>query len=1339
MKRTWTISLVLAFVALVLFCIPAAWGQATTSLRGTVSDASGATIPNAQVSLANSATDYVRETTTGKDGAYELLQLPPATYSLTVTAQGFKKYEQGNITMLVATPYTINVKMEVGEVSQTVTVEAAAVPINTSDATLGNAYGSLQINSLPFDGLDPTAILSLQTGVSYIAPNPNGTSQMNDSRSGAVNGARSDQSNITVDGVDNNDQLNGLAFQGALRTTLASTEEFRVTTANGNADQGRSSGAQVSLITKSGTNDFHGTLYEYNRNILGRANNWFNKFAEDTSGLPNHPGSFIRNVYGGALGGPVLKDRLFFFFNYEALRKSEAAQVTQTVPSDSMRDGVIIYACANPASCPGGSVNGSSGNPHSFPSGFNGLTPAQIAQMDPDCAGVATSTPGFGCPAGPGVNPAVMTLLNTYPHFNSDAVGDGFNIRGFTFASGNPERDNTSIGRLDYNLTRNGNQRLFLRGELQDDKTSGTAQFPGQPPSTVFLNGSRGLVAAYTAVLSGNKINAFHYGFIRQSLGNIGANDTQHHVILRGLTSPTAFTRSSVTIIPVHNFIDDFTLSKGAHTIQFGGNFRVVSNIRSSFKNSFNDGFANGGFLAFSKIANSGQDLDPGVCSAAPHNWCFPAVATSFGNSYDFPMVAMAGLVSEFDAIYNKNKAGNFLAEGTPIARHFRDLEFEPYVQDSWRIKSNLTLNFGIRYALLQPPYEVNGVQIAPTTSLDTYFHQRGTLMQQAQFLNVFNAPITFNLNGQANGKNPYWGWDYKDFAPRVSLAWSPNWSEGFLGKFAGGPGKLSIRGGWGIYFDHFGEGIVNTFDQSGSFGMTTQESNPAGVFTTDRVPRFIDQFTIPGQPGNPVCPSCSFVSLYGSGVAQPAAGFPNTPPAQGFAIAWGLDDKLKTPYSHAFDFSIERDLGHGFSLDSAYVGRLGRRLLENLDLAMPEDVVDPASGEDYFKAATALIQAFNAGTDINSIPTSLAGGYWEHQFPLAAGQPSINVSQFGGTGGCAPGTYPASPTATQAMYDAFACFGPNETTTLQFVDDFCAPACAGSTSPTPGLLGQQFTFFQGQYASLYSWGSIGTSDFHAGEWTLRKKFSQGYTFDLNYTYSKSMDEGSLAERLGLFGTDSFDGFSSSEIINSWNPRLQRSVSDWDTKHQINMNWVAQIPVGKGRHFGSGMNRAMDAIVGGWQLSGLYRWTSGFPFSVGDGFNFPTNWELTGNAVQIGSTGGTGAFFDTIPGSTPAINVFKNPTQALAAFRFAYPGEVGVRNTLRGPGLFNIDMGLRKEWNLGESRKLQLDWQTFNITNSYRFDPFTALPTIDTAGTFGNFSNELQDERKMQFGLRFDF
>ena len=190
------------------------------------------------------------------------------------------------------------------------------------------------------EGRNVPDLLSLQPGVLYLGRVIN---QNTDSRSGAVAGARSDQSNVTLDGLDDNDQTNGFAFTGVLRSTLDSTQEFRVTTTNANANAGRSSGAQVSLITKSGTNKFHGSLYEYNRNTIATANNWFNKQAELREGLPNIPGKLIRNTFGGTTGGPIKKDKLFFFFNYEGQRTAENQQVTQVVPTARYRNGNLTY------------------------------------------------------------------------------------------------------------------------------------------------------------------------------------------------------------------------------------------------------------------------------------------------------------------------------------------------------------------------------------------------------------------------------------------------------------------------------------------------------------------------------------------------------------------------------------------------------------------------------------------------------------------------------------------------------------------------------------------------------------------------------------------------------------------------------------------------------------------------------------------------------------------------------------------------------------------------------------------------------------------------------------
>ncbi|HXP40175.1 MAG TPA: carboxypeptidase-like regulatory domain-containing protein, partial [Candidatus Acidoferrales bacterium] len=406
MKRltvAWAV-VMLAFSAL-------SWGQSSTSsLRGSVSDQLGAVVVGAKVSLTNPGTGFSQSTTTDNLGAYQFLQIPPGTYTLTVSMAGFATIKQQNLVLQVNVPTTANVAMKVMAEASIIDVQSQAVQVNSGDATLGNAFGTQQIESLPFEGRDPTQILSLQPGVTFVGTN---VDQNQDSRGGSVSGARSDQTNITLDGVDDNDQVKGYAFAGALRSTLDSLQEFRVTTSNANADEGRSSGAQVALITKGGTNSFHGSVYEYNRTNVGLANDWFNKQSQLQSGLPNVPGQLIRNTFGATLGGPIVKNRIFFFLAYEGQRTRENTQTTRVVPSDNLRQGIMNYDCTGDPACPAG--------------GIEMLTQQDLAMMDPNCTGNGT------CPLGPGANPAVMTLFQHYPHPNSSAVGDGLNFQGFTF------------------------------------------------------------------------------------------------------------------------------------------------------------------------------------------------------------------------------------------------------------------------------------------------------------------------------------------------------------------------------------------------------------------------------------------------------------------------------------------------------------------------------------------------------------------------------------------------------------------------------------------------------------------------------------------------------------------------------------------------------------------------------------------------------------------------------------------------------------------------------------------------------------------------------------------
>jgi len=1258
----------------------------TTTLRGTVTDPQGAVVTKASITILNPATGFTRATESDSQGVYQFVQIPPGTYNLIATAPGFGTIKQDGLQLLVATPAQVNIALQLHTETTTVEITSEAPLVNTQDATIGNAFNNKQILSLPFEGRDPVGILSLQPGTSYVGSETT-RQQDADSRGGSVNGGRSDQTNVILDGVDNNDQTRGYAFRGVLRSTLDSVEEFRVTTTNSNADAGRSSGAQVNLVTKSGTNNFHGSVYEYNRSNIGEANDWFNKQSQITNGLSNVPPHLVRNTFGAGIGGPIKKDRIFFFGTYEGQRTRENVQLTRTVPSETLRTGIIRYFCdvTDP--------NCSTSNPRvtSTPNGLlTALGPADILAMDPVI--------------GQGVNPNVLPILQSYPLPNTDTAinSDALNLRGFTFPAPNPAKQDTYIVRLDFRLTQSGNHNLFLRGNLQNDRHLEDPQFPGQPPHLSDTDNSKGIGLGYTANFGISKVNVFRYGFIRQGSGSRGINQ-EHHITFRFFDNPLSFTRSLIVNVPVHTFSDDFTWTHGNHTIQFGGNWRFINNNRNSDFASFSTASTNQFWLDNGGIAGTGSSLDPGAFG-------LPAVDANSQFGYDAAMMALTGIVAEVDSQFNTTKSGNFLPEGQPLVRQFRSNEGEMYLQDSWRVTPNFTLTGGLRYSLLQPPYETNGNQVSPTPSPSEFFQQRGANMLAGQ---PFVPQFSFNLSGQANGKQPYWGWDYKNLAPRIAFAYAPTFENSWMRAIFGGSGKSSIRGGYGIYYDHFGMGVVDSFDRQGSFGLNTLITNPAGRQDVDCAARMTSQFTF---PTGTFCGQNLSPTLTGSA-------FPSTPPADLFAIAWGIDDKMRTPYSHALDLSITRELGKGFVFETSYVGRLGHHLLQQIDLAQPLDLRYPASGTDYYSAMTQLVVAAEQGKAAGAVA---AIPYWENLFPAAAG-PGLTLHAQP----CSGSAMPANPTATQNIYDLVNCFLHNETTTLTFLDGIggpCFPACSihGPNS-----------YFHNQYSSLYSWATIGNSTYNAGKFTLRRK--QGsLQFDFNYTLSKSLDIGSDTERNGFFDVPvgAGIGFFPDQIINAWSPKQLRGRSTYDTRHNINTNWYYELPFGHGRRMNIS-NSVLNGVLGGWTLTVVGRWTSGLPVSIGGGSgDFPTNWELTGNAFVAGSVPTTGQFVrDGVP------NLFQNAAIAAdgtTGFRYAHPGESGQRNNLNGPGYFGFDMGLAKTWNITEDKIVKFSWEVFNVTNSVRFDVGTANLSFD-APSFGNFTSTLTQPRKMQFALRFAF
>ena len=1216
--------------------IPVALAQGNSSLQGTVVDPSGAVIPGTTIEITNVATQATMTTTSNDVGAYRFPQVTPGTYNMRATSEGLVAVGIPNIQLLVNQPVTVDVNFtEVGSVSEIVSVEATTAQINTVDASLGNAVGSRPIIQLPFEARNVVGLLSLQPGVVYTRdPAPVFT---DDTRKGAVNGGKSDQANITLDGVDVNDQQSGTAFSSVLRMTLDSVQEFRTTTLNAGADQGRSSGAQVALVTKSGTNDLHGSAYYYLRHDKTAANNFFNNAVPSS---PSNPGGGIerqklrRNVYGGSIGGPIKKNRIFFFYNYEGRKDRSEQSVVRTVPSETLRQGTVRYITPD--------------------GGVNALSPDDIRNVI-DPLGI-----------GPSAN--ALATMNLYPLPNDDTVGDGLNTRGYRFKSPIELNWNTHITRWDFYLDSSAKHQVFFRGNYQDDNQTAAEQFPGMGPINKTLNGSKGLAIGYNTTISPTMYNTFRYGYTRQKVDRAGSN-AFNQVQFRGLddlVSSAGGARSLIRILPVHTFRNDFSWIKGNHAIKAGGVFRLVSNARNSLVNSFNRGVLNASWLI-----GSGAELN---------NPIDDTLAGNFRTAYRDAMTNALGLVTQGDAQYNFNKDGSVLANGAPVIRNFQQRQYEFYVMDTWRVTRGLTITAGLRYGLNPPVFEANGVQTSALPSLGAWFDSRNALMQQGRSQKEAGE-VSFVLKDDPKGRDLY-PYHKKNFAPRIAIAYSPQTSDGILGKLFGGPGKTSIRAGFGVFYDNFGQGLMRLGDST-ALGLSTQLTNPSFSLGVADAPRFTATDQIPDQILEPA----------------PPGGFPQVAPNV-FAITNSVDDTIKPPYSMALNFSIGRELPQNFFLEVSYVGRLSRRSLIQRDLAMPADITDPNSGQTYFQAAKQLANLSKNGTAIEDVQPI---AYWEHMFPGAAGD---------------------GLTATQNIYDLYDAVAPDYTFGLFLLDRVGFPSFS--------KLGDH-AFFNEQFSALSAWSSIGRGDYHAGQVTLRKRWSQGFQFDLNYTYSKSLDLASNAERVG-----SFDGF----LVNSWSPNQLKAVSDYDTRHQVNAFWVAELPFGRGKHWGSGWNAFAENILGGWQISGLWRMTSGLPAQgVFNGRQWPTNWNVSGFATQTGPTPEQGIFKDAqAVAGTPGPNLFSAPGTAVNSWSPSDPGESGQRNGVRGDGYFTLDFGIMKRFQMPfEGHSVQFRWEIFNVTNSVRFDPYNTSLGLSDLGSFGKYQDTSTNPRVMQFALRYEF
>ncbi len=1273
-----------AATLLVLLLTGVLWAQTGTSnIRGTVTDTQGRVVLGATVTITNQATNAMRTLKTGETGGFSFELITPGEYRLDVENKGFKKQTVNKVHALVGKPTEINVGLEVGAVSEVVEVQASAQGFlaNTQDASLGNNFVTEQITQLPLESRNFGDLLSLQPGAT---------------REGYVTGARTDQSNFTLDGVDinnaqsanavlpgdnnlliaslGNDQTN-ITLGAVLRLNTEAIEEFRVTTANGNANQGRSSGSQVNLVTKSGSNKLHGSAFEVYRTKGFTANDWFN----------NHAGvgrqDLIRHNFGGTIGGPIVKDKVFFFYSYESRHDARSFGVTRIVPLASMGDGSLNYTYDDGT---GNIVN-------------NTLTPTQVQEAYSEA----------------GINPAgVQVFANAaakYPA-NDTSQGDQLNTGGFRFNAPTPTRLNSHVAKFDFNLT--NRQTVFARLNVIYDHQDLPRWLPDTKSPQVW-NHPWGIAVGHTWLLGNNWVNNFRYGLTRQAFTEGGDSDG-NDIAFRFVFFPNSQSHPISRVTPVHNFTDDVSWNHGRHTIQFGVNVRKISNSRVSFANAFDNAITNPSWYAGGGESVSTALQDYLDANGLPGDENAGQSLASISETQN-AATALIGRLSQYSGVFSFGHDGSLANVGDPTTRNFATQAYDTYVQDAWKVRPNLTLTLGLRYSLERPVNETRGFEVQPEMPLGTFFANRLAAAAQGQ---NYLAPIVINLSGPANHGKPMYNWDKNNFQPRVAVAWSP----------AGANGKSVLRGGFAITNDYYGQALAVDFDLNNTLGFTSSSNinaNTYDIFDGTLAP----SFTSFGQdvrslPGIEIPPSLAF----------PLSQFSD----YGERIEQSIDSNLHAPTQYVWNFTYERQMPHGLLLSASYIGREARSLLARRDVTAFNNIRDPQSKMDWYTAGTMLEQQRQQGintTQVAAIP------FFENLLP--AGLATIMNDVFGLDPVCDDSTdFPGfDPTwsNTQVFY-AMQSRTPRNP---------CAFFAGNDWTDTEALVdqvldfeGQPTLFMHPQYGALSAWSTIGNSNYHAFTFSARERL-KGLTLDFNYTFSHSLDDSSGVQTAGAYG--------SAFIENPIRQHDSYANSDFDTRHTINISGLWQLPFGKGKSFLSGASPALDAVIGGWQISSIFRWNTGLPLTAPfDDARWATNWNVQSNVTPI-SPVHTCPSRNVPAGESPKMFGTCDTTKVYQSFRNAYPGETGPRNIFRLPGYVSVDFGLSKTWKIHEDQQLKLSWEVFNATNTQRFGNIDGSRTGFGVGRDparrglippDNWSNFIQIQgspRSMQVGLRYAF
>lgn len=1268
---------------LLLFAVSAS-AQTDATVSGTVTDPSGAHVVNASVAADNTATGVSTTTQTNESGIYVFPALPPGTYRISAQHPGFRKVALPDVVLAVGSRLTANIALEIGQSSETVEVQATVNELNASSATIGTVVEERKILELPLVGRSAYDLLTTQPGVITT-----GIESVN------INGMQTGAINYTTDGINTQDNL----LNGAFNTNVSNTvsidrvQEFRVVTSPADAEYGRG-GAQVQLITRGGTNQFHGSAWEEFRNTVLNANEWFNNAAgiNPFTGAMNAPRNrLVRNQFGLRLGGPVKKNKTFFNGIWEEDHQNQRVATNPTVLTPTASQGMFRFfpGAQNQNATGAAPTVNTSGTPIQPATATGPLQTISVFGRDPNRLG-------------PDSTGQVARLLSLAPAPNNYLVGDGLNTAGFLWSR--PVVDDFQLfeGRVDHLF--NYKHRITITLNHQSYYSLNVANGQPFPQSPVGLapTETTQYSVAFTSVLKPNLVNEVRVGVFRPRVlvfseydplggpsGTAGqkllpsSNSIPFYLTLAGgesnPLSPAANGTGSTSnrISQTYQYGDDLTWIKGKHTFKGGVVVRFLNNA----------GFDTVGVVPTATIgAQTGALAVQGI-TTIPGIGVNATAATNLLNDLN-------GSLSSANAVLNSPGGTNpQFIPGESRYSNLLDHEYSGYFKDDWKVTPSLTLNLGVRYEFYGVPVDADGRMQALVGGGAGIFGVSGTNLGA-----LFNpgaaggSLTTVQLIGPETNHpdtkiyNP----DYNNFGPAVGFAWAlgehgPHW-------LTGGSGKTVIRSGYGIsyvrnqlYFIH----MFNSYQPDALATTVTQTSTSLLNLSTVKMPI-----------------TTTLTPLF----TEPISGLRSQ-------SVYSFQDNLKTPYVQNFNFTIQRALSQSTVLSVGYVGNTGTKLLRAYDVNEVNILAASPTGETFLSAyqtvrgggVSKLMDSLVAPLKLTSATMRLSSTFQSY---FANNNPAGLAALLNGSlGGLVPGGTLVSAAGLPVNFFV--------------VNPQFSPFPFGTSAILPG--------------GAYTVDNSGRSDYHSLQIQLQRGLSHGFSYQGSYVWSKAIGDSTSGESAIYF----------QDFRTLRNEHLDKQVLGFNHAGVLKINGIYELPFGPGKAFGNSTNPVLSRLVGGWQIGGIFTYYTGAPLTLtgADGFN--TAYNGTGafqsTATQVGSlsTGvqkvGNGVIY--FPGATQitdpqvagiASGAANGNLQALSALKAiaingttalvnATPGNMGALayGTVSGPNGIRLDFNVLKRIKLTERFQLEFRGTAENLTNT----PIFGAPqtNINTA-TFGHIT-----------------